>query len=145
MQNWWENVNRLCAFVHTYTQSYVNSYPLFSKIIMHTVTRVTQWHCWLRHCATSWKVAVLIANGVTGIFHWHNPYGCTVALGFTHSLTEMSTTFMCWLSWNLGASTSWNPIGLSRPVMGLLYLHLYFLQASNYYMMVNWKNSGRWQ
>jgi hypothetical protein len=33
------------------------------------------------------------------------------------------TTFMCRLSWNLGASTSWNPQGLSRPVMGLLYLY----------------------
>jgi hypothetical protein len=32
------------------------------------------------------------------------------------------TTFMCRLSCNLGASTSWNPQGLSRPVMGLLYL-----------------------
>jgi hypothetical protein len=32
------------------------------------------------------------------------------------------TTFMCRLSRNLGASTSWNPVGLSRPVMGLLYL-----------------------
>jgi len=31
-------------------------------------------------------------------------------------------TFMCRLSWNLGASTSWNPQGLSSPVMGLLYL-----------------------
>ena len=29
---------------------------------------------------------------------------------------------MCRLSWNLGASTSWNPQGLSRAVMGLLYL-----------------------
>ena len=29
---------------------------------------------------------------------------------------------MCRMSWNLGASTSWNPQGLSRPVMGLLYL-----------------------
>jgi hypothetical protein len=27
------------------------------------------------------------------------------------------TTFMCRLSWNLGASTSWNPQSLSRPVM----------------------------
>ena len=27
---------------------------------------------------------------------------------------------MCRLSWNLGASTSWNPLGLFRPVMGLL-------------------------
>jgi hypothetical protein len=29
---------------------------------------------------------------------------------------------MCRLSWNLGASTSWNPRGLSRPVEGMLYL-----------------------
>ena len=28
---------------------------------------------------------------------------------------------MCRLSWNLGALTSWNPQGLSRPVMGLLF------------------------
>jgi len=35
------------------------------------------------------------------------------------------TTFMCRLFWNLGASTSWNPRGLSRSVMGLLYLYLY--------------------
>ena len=69
----------------------------------------------------------------------------TMALGSTHPLTEMSTrniswgggyrrpvrmvdnltTSMCWLSWNLGASTSWNPQGLSRPVMGLLYFYHY--------------------
>jgi len=30
---------------------------------------------------------------------------------------------MCRLFWNLGASTSWNPLGLTRPVMGLLYLY----------------------
>jgi hypothetical protein len=34
------------------------------------------------------------------------------------------TTFMCRLSWNLGTSTSWNPQGLSRPLMELLYLYL---------------------
>ena len=33
---------------------------------------------------------------------------------------------MCRLSWNLGASNSWNPQGLSRPVMGLLYFYLWF-------------------
>jgi hypothetical protein len=32
---------------------------------------------------------------------------------------------MCRLSENLAASTSWNPKGLSTPVMGLLYLYLY--------------------
>ena len=34
------------------------------------------------------------------------------------------TTFMLRLSWNLGASTSWNPQGLSRPVMGLFYVYI---------------------
>jgi len=35
------------------------------------------------------------------------------------------TNFMCWLIWNLVASPSWNPQGLSRPVRGLLYIYLY--------------------
>ena len=30
------------------------------------------------------------------------------------------TAFMCRLSGNLGVSTTWNPQGLSRPVIGLL-------------------------
>ena len=64
-----------------------------------------------------------------------------MALWLTQSLTEMSTrniswgqrrpvsradltTFMCWLFWNMGASTSWNPQGLSWPVMGLLFFYL---------------------
>jgi hypothetical protein len=34
---------------------------------------------------------------------------------------------MCRLSWNLGASTSWNPQSLSWPVMGLLYLRTFTL------------------
>ena len=38
------------------------------------------------------------------------------------SRADNLTTFMCRLSWNLGASASWNPQGLSRTVMGLLYL-----------------------
>ena len=64
----------------------------------------------------------------------------TMALGLTQPLTEINTrniswgqrrpvcradklkTFMCRLSWNLRASDSWKPQGLSRPVMGLLYL-----------------------
>jgi hypothetical protein len=65
-------------------------------------------------------------------FHWLHPSDRTVTLG---SIPEMFpgggggvrwpvrradnlTTFMCRLSRNLGASTSSNPKGLSRPVMG---------------------------
>jgi hypothetical protein len=99
------------------------------------------WCSWLRHCTTSRKVAGLIPDDVVGFFHWHNPSGRTMFLGSTQPLTEMSTRNVCWwvklcradnltifmcrLSWNLAASTFWNPQGLSRPVMGLLYLHLF--------------------
>ena len=38
-------------------------------------------------------------------------------------------TFTCRLSWNLGASTSWNLQGLSRPLMGWLYLYLHHLMS----------------
>jgi len=75
--------------------------------------------------------------------HWnflHNPSGRTMALGSTQPLTEMNTRniswgwrrtvrradltiFMCRLSWNLGVWTSWNFLGLSKPVMGLLNLY----------------------
>jgi hypothetical protein len=34
------------------------------------------------------------------------------------------TNFLCRLSWNLGTSSSWNPQGLSRSVMGLIYLYV---------------------
>ena len=78
--------------------------------------------------------------------HWNfpltNPSSRTMALGSTQLLTEMSTrnisyglrqpvrkannltAFMCRLSWYLGASAYWRTQGLSRPVMGLLYLYL---------------------
>jgi hypothetical protein len=74
-------------------------------------------------------------NSASGIFHWHKPSSHAMDLGLTQPQTEMSTrnnswpvlrtdnltTFMYWLSWNLGPSTSWNPQDLSRPVMRLLY------------------------
>jgi hypothetical protein len=34
---------------------------------------------------------------VTGIFHRHNPAGCTMALGSTQPLTEMSTRNISWV------------------------------------------------
>jgi hypothetical protein len=100
-------------------QSKKTSYSLLVTSLLHQGG--TRWRSWLRHCTTSWNVAGSIPNGVTEIFHWHNPSDRTVALGSTQSLTETSTrniswkggqcvsltTFMCQLSWNLGASTSW--------------------------------------
>ena len=34
---------------------------------------------------------------------------------------------------NLGTVTSWNPLGLSRPVMGLIYLYLFYLYSISLY------------
>jgi hypothetical protein len=42
----------------------------------------------LRHCATNRKVAGSIPDGVIGIFHWHNPSGCTMALEWTRPLSR---------------------------------------------------------
>jgi hypothetical protein len=82
-----------------------------------------------------------------GIVRWRNPSGSTVDLGLTQPLTEMSTrniswgvkvagannltTFRCRLSSNVGISTSWNPQGLSRPVMGLHYLYQWTLKKND--------------
>ena len=87
-----------------------------------------------------------------------------MALGLTQPLTDVSTrniswevkrpvrvadnpaTFMCRLSWNLGASTSWNPQGLSRPVMGLLYLYMNIqLKMTTCLSIALWKNTWKWR
>ena len=95
--------------------------------------------------AVGWGTALQVGRSrvrlpmVSLEFFIDNPSGRTMALGSTQPPTEMNTsdaswgwkravrraynltTFMYRLSWNLGASASWNPLGLSRPVMGLLY------------------------
>jgi hypothetical protein len=58
--------------------------------------RGKRWRSWLRHCATSRKVAGPIPDGVIGIFHWHNPSGRTMVLVLTRPLTEMSTRNISW-------------------------------------------------
>jgi hypothetical protein len=57
---------------------------------------LTRWRSWLRHCTKSRKIAGSIPDGVTEIFHWHNPSGRTMALELTQPLTEMSTKNISW-------------------------------------------------
>jgi hypothetical protein len=97
---------------------------------------VTQW---LRHCTTSWKVPGSIP-GVAGVFSVasdssmcpgvdsasKNEY--QVNIGGKGGWCIWLTTYHLHvpMSINLGALTSWNPVGLFRPVMGQLYLlHCY--------------------
>jgi hypothetical protein len=54
-----------------------------------TITIGSSWWCnWLRHCATSRKVAGSIPDGVTG--HLHNPSGRSMALRSTQTLIKIS-------------------------------------------------------
>ena len=102
----------------------------FQNFICPCFLMGTQWRSWLRDCGARWKATGWVSNVVIGIFHWPYPSGRTMALGSNQPVTEMSTrtiswgwrrlvcraekftTFMCWLSWNLGTLISWNPQGL---------------------------------
>jgi hypothetical protein len=53
-------------------------------------------HKKLNSISTNWKVAASIPDDVIGIFHWHNPFGRTMALGSTQPLTEMCTRNISW-------------------------------------------------
>jgi len=56
----------------------------------------TRWRSWLRHCATSRKVAVSIPDCVIGIFHLHYPSGRFMVLELTQPQTEMNTRNIFW-------------------------------------------------
>ena len=76
-----------------------------AKRLRTTLREGTRWRSWLRHCAKRRKVAGSIPDSVTGIFHWHNPSGCTMALGSTHTLTEMGTRNIYPASYNMGTGS----------------------------------------
>jgi len=79
----------------------------------------------------NWKVAGSISDGVIGTAYQNNPSGHIVVLGSNQSVTEMSTRNISWgvqvvifisqLSCKLAASTFWNPQGLSRIALPLVY------------------------
>jgi hypothetical protein len=50
----------------------------------------------LRHCATSWKVAGSIPDGVIGIFHWHNPFRLHYGSGVDSASIQISTSNISW-------------------------------------------------
>jgi len=99
------------AFVSNISHSKKNSARYY-----HICIQVwgTQWRSWLRHCATSQKVAGSTPDGVTGFFHWHNPSCRTMALGLTQTLTEMSTSNISWGVKGAGA-WGWQPYHLHVP------------------------------
>ena len=88
----------LFTSIHWWNQECMVLY--FSSPIQFQVG--TRERSWLSHYAISRKVADSIPDGVTGIFHWHNPSGRTMALGLTQPLTEISTRNIFW-----GVKAAW--------------------------------------
>jgi len=115
-------------------------------------TTVAQW---LRCCSTNREVAGSIPAGVNGFFidiksfQLHYGPGVDSAsnrneyqeyfLGVKSSRCVRLTTYHhpVSLSLNLVALTSWNPLGLSRPVMGLLFTCLHVYKITDEYVMIN--------
>jgi len=97
---------------------------------------------WLTCCATNRKVAGSIPAGVSAFFidikSFRSHYGPGVDSAsnrneyqeyFCRCVRLTAYHHPVPLSRNLGALTSWNTLGLSRPVMGLLYLLLYMFRT----------------
>ena len=77
----------LLAIIYIYIYIHIYIYLSHTLSDLYFLFCGTRWRSWLRHCATSWKVAGSIPDGVIGIFHWHNPSGHTMALRLTQPLT----------------------------------------------------------
>jgi len=120
-----EFVTRESWVPHIYLCALLNGSCQLSnaKLLSIPYAAVAQW---LRCCATNQKVTGSIPARVIWIFHWHKILPIDSASNRNGGRCVRLTTYHhpVPLSWKLGTLTSWNPLGLSRPVMGLLYLYL---------------------
>ena len=136
-----------------------NSVALTTHMIVKTFSThcypITYSYLYARHVNGGHAVAHLVealrykpqgrgcdSRGATGIFHWHNLSGRTMALGSSQSLTEISTSNISWERGvkvaGVGSANSppscadcleiWGPqppgslLACNRSVQGLLYL-----------------------
>jgi len=108
-----------------------------NNYIIILYTRGTAVAQWLRCCATNRTVAGSIPDGVTGIFHWHNPSDRTMTLGSTQPLTDMSTRSITFLPYSIQwksscypATNSWHPWPISGGNMNFSLAALWNTHAS---------------
>jgi len=79
---------------------------------------IFHWHKILPIALWPWGRLNLQRKWVPGVFPGGKGGRCVRLTTYHHPVP---------LSRNLGILTSWNPLGLSRPIMGLLYLYLMFV------------------
>ena len=84
-----EVFRRMSSRKQILTRQYSNSRSSISN--SNSSSRGTRWRSWLRHRATSRKVAGSISDGVIGFFS-----GRTMALKLVQPLTESSTRSVSW-------------------------------------------------
>ena len=129
----WKQIHLRSALIYAIYHAYAYTWDLeYDAVQSGMGTAVAQW---LRCRATNRKFAGSIPAGGSGFFidiksfrsHW--PWGWLslwVFRGGKGGRCVRLTTYHhpVPLSQNLGTLTYWNPLGLSRPVTGLLYLYL---------------------
>jgi len=98
-----------CNINHTYSFVWISLCTL--------ADRGTQWRSWLRHCATSRKVAGLIPDGVIGIFHCHNPSGRTIYGPGVDSASNRNEYQECFLGVKAAGAWGWQPYHLHVPTV----------------------------
>jgi len=77
---------------------------------------IFRWHKSLLIALWPWGRLSLQQKWVPGVFPGRKGGRCARLITYHHPVP---------LSRNLGTLTSWNPLGLSRPVMRLLYIYIY--------------------
>ena len=75
-----------------------------------------QGRSWLRHCATSRKVAGSIPNGFIGNFHWHNLSGRTMGPGID-SASNINEYQEYFLLLKAAGALGWQPYNLHVPII----------------------------
>jgi hypothetical protein len=102
----------------------------FKNMCKFAYSRGMRWRCWLRHCATNRQVAASFPDGphygpgVDSTFNRNEYQGYLLGGkgGRCVELASLPPSSADYLE-ILGASTSWSPKGISRPVMGIEYTH----------------------
>jgi hypothetical protein len=87
----------------TYNYPAISGFLIVEQQKFHAMLSVFQicatlkshaWHSWLGHYATGRKVVGSIPDEFTWFLNWLNHSSCTMALGLTLPLTDMSTKYL---------------------------------------------------
>jgi hypothetical protein len=96
----------------------------------------TRWRSWLRHGATSRKVAGSIPDGVIGIFHWHIPSGRTTTTITTTTSTTNTTTTTITTTTSTTTTTTTTITTTSTTIITTFVRDIYFHTLSLFYALV---------